>query len=351
MQCERGNNFLNFTIRDELTHQKLTLFQENKFQFQKYQFKMKCIQKLCQRAKNLNGEGRCSVCEDVIKENEKKHKKVEKTKVKEVAVDLKLMVHTHEKLSRGEKVEPDIVSNLLLAGVINILDQHDTIVEAETRIKALEQEKVSNEARLEAIENWVLKQDEKIKELDDKLINMDENGVILKENKIMETLKQKVIGLEINLGTMKNIQACKKQPEKSNLREKKCEDCGETYARNCDLEHHLESCHSKEKKHECNSCGKRFHLKWRLKKHVMIHTTETKTCQYYSKQLECPYQEIGCMFLHEPNSQGEVQDDIEKEIDDAQIECNLCGCTFLDTDELEYHIEDAHRWLKNLSIN
>jgi hypothetical protein len=48
------------------------------------------------------------------------------------------------------------------------------------------------------------------------------------------------------------------------------------------------------------------------------------------------------MFLHEPNSQGEVQDDIEKDIEDAQIECNLCGYTFLDTDELEYHIEQAH---------
>ena len=35
------------------------------------------------------------------------------------------------------------------------------------------------------------------------------------------------------------------------------------------------------------------------------------------------------------------------EIDDAQSECNLCGCTFLDNDELEYRIEDAHRRMKN----
>jgi hypothetical protein len=211
---------------------------------------MKCIQQLCQRTKNLNDDGRCNVCEYVIKENEKRQEKIKKTKVKEVAVDLKLMDHTHEKLSRGEKVEPNIVSNLLLAGVINILAQHDTIVEAETRIETFEHDKVSNEARLEAIENWVLKQDEQIKELGAKLMNMDENGVILEENKDMKTLKQKVMGLEINFGTMKNVQACKNQQDKANLTEKKCKDCSQTFARNCDLEHHLESCHDKEKKHE-----------------------------------------------------------------------------------------------------
>ena len=45
--------------------------------------------------------------------------------------------------------------------------------------------------------------------------------------------------------------------------------------------------------------------------------------------LECPYQEI----------------------DDAQSECNLCGCTSLDNDELEYRIEDARRRMKSLTIN
>ena len=62
------------------------------------------------------------------------------------------------------------------------------------------------------------------------------------------------------------------------------------------------------------------------------------------------------MFLHETSDkvdhgQDEIQDIIEEEMDDAQVECNLCGCTFLDTDELEYHIEDAHKWMKNLLIH
>ena len=86
--------------------------------------------------------GRCNVCEDVIKDNEKNHKLMEKNKLEKVAVDLKFMADIHKKLSIGGKVEPDVVSNLLLAGVINILAQYDTMVEVETRIILLEQEKV-----------------------------------------------------------------------------------------------------------------------------------------------------------------------------------------------------------------
>ena len=50
-----------------------------------------------------------------------------------------------------------------------------------------------NRKKCEALENCVLKQDEHIKELGNKLMNIDENGVILKENKAMETLNQKII--------------------------------------------------------------------------------------------------------------------------------------------------------------
>ena len=93
--------------------------------------------------------------------------------------------------------------------------------------------------------------------------------------------------------------------------------------------------------------------------HSRIHSEATKVCRYYINKLECPYQEIGCMFLHknadnfehvQEKLRDETKDTIEVEMDDAQIECNLCGCTFLDQDELEYHIEDAHRWMKNLTI-
>ena len=39
------------------------------------------------------------------------------------------MIKTHKKLSKGEQVDSQIVSNLLLGGVINIIAQRDTIEE------------------------------------------------------------------------------------------------------------------------------------------------------------------------------------------------------------------------------
>ena len=61
---------------------------------------MKCSQKLCQRSKNLNTNGNCDVCEEVIKETEKKHEKVEqKRMINKVEVD---MIKIHKKLINGE---------------------------------------------------------------------------------------------------------------------------------------------------------------------------------------------------------------------------------------------------------
>ena len=58
------------------------------------------------------------------------------------------MLETHQKLSKGERVKPEVVSNLLLSGIINILAQHDAIVEAELKIETLEHENISNQARI-----------------------------------------------------------------------------------------------------------------------------------------------------------------------------------------------------------
>ena len=54
---------------------------------------MKCSQKLCNRSKNLNSFGNCEVCEEVIKETNKKHEKVkEKRVIDRVEVDMKHMI-------------------------------------------------------------------------------------------------------------------------------------------------------------------------------------------------------------------------------------------------------------------
>ena len=43
-----------------------------------------------------------------------------------------------------------------------------------------------------------------------------------------------------------------------------------------------------------------FVLNWRLKKHEELHEINyTRKCHYFNNQKVCPFEEFGCMFLHE----------------------------------------------------
>ena len=77
------------------------------------------------------------------------------------------MVNTHSQIARGIKVDQEVVSNLLLGGVINILHQHDTIDEMDERIKSVEQIITTDKLRIELLENWTKKQAEELKNLYD----------------------------------------------------------------------------------------------------------------------------------------------------------------------------------------
>ena len=132
---------------------------------------MKCKQKLCNRNKNLCTNGNCNVCDEAIKEVFKQNQKENPKKpIEEIHVDLEAMVKTHEKLLKGELVDPKDVSALLLAGVIKILNQHDTIDKLEDRMKKIECQSLTNKFRTESMENWVVHQGETIKDLEEKLL-------------------------------------------------------------------------------------------------------------------------------------------------------------------------------------
>ena len=61
----------------------------------------------------------------------------------------------------------------------------------------------------------------------------------------------------------------------------KCDECDETFGKNCDLESHIEQSHDSVNKFECDKCGKNFVLQWRLKKHQDIHTNQNiRKCHY-----------------------------------------------------------------------
>ena len=80
-------------------------------------------------------------------------------------------------------------------------------------------------------------------------------------------------------------------------KEIKCNICDEKFDQTFKLENHL-------KEHEvetfkCDECGKTFYLKWRLAKHKTIHETiNVRFCHYFNNDKLCPFEEIGCMFLH-----------------------------------------------------
>ena len=54
-----------------------------------------------------------------------------------------------------------------------------------------------------------------------------------------------------------------------------------------------------------------FVTNWRLKKHVKMHSNpRVKQCKYYKNDEHCPYDDLGCMFGHDLNTQ--VVDIIEQ---------------------------------------
>ena len=63
------------------------------------------------------------------------------------------------------------------------------------------------------------------------------------------------------------------------------------------LENHLKE--QEVESFKCDECEKTFYLKWRIAKHKTIHDKiNVKFCHYFNNNKLCPFEEIGCMFLH-----------------------------------------------------
>ena len=79
----------------------------------------------------------------------------------------------------------------------------------------------------------------------------------------------------------------------------KCKLCDHSFKRFVDLETHIMTNHSKYQNFQCNKCEKRFVLKWRLRKHMVIHSqVNVKNCHYFNNGKKCPFEQFGCKFLH-----------------------------------------------------
>ena len=235
----------------------------------------------------------------------------------------------------------------------------------------MEQMILTDKLRIESLENWVLKQDAKIQELSINESHLDKNT---DQNKFGD-LQERISSIESD---MKNSEVDRKKSEENNLENDdakkgvflRCEHCDDKFTKAIELETHMNE-HGLVKKHICEVCEKGFHLKWRLNKHKQMHNEDYRShfCHFYNNNLECPFIQVGCMFQHKKSGpcpqknctrnrcefeheQGEkdevleaFDDEEEKEEEstiDDEVECSLCGCTFVDKVELDWHMKDNH---------
>ena len=235
---------------------------------------------------------------------------------------------------------------------------------------------------------------EEINKLKDEVKVVPELRRIIKE--LQETV-QELIKDKKDLTNEENIvmkphecRKCDKTfPTRKNLRQHivedhqfkiECNNCEKVFMKRCDLELQILSEHETAEVFECSDCEKTFVLKWRLHKHRMNHSIKgIRQCYYFNNNLDCPFSQLGCMFAHEPSKtckfdqncatkfcaykhsmieeNRSVIEDIEEEFegietlqenvndhetDDDQVECPKCCCTFLDQEELDYHVRVDH---------
>ena len=157
---------------------------------------------------------------------------------------------------------------------------------------------LTDKLRIELLENWTQKQAEELKHLREQLEGKDSEKVALENLEVkvkaatteIDSLKQQVKEVNTDLD---NQSGDKKAITLS------CEHCDVKFNKAIDLETHMEE-HGLVKKHSCDLCEKKFHLKWRLKKHEQNHTKDSRAgyCHYYNNQKECPFVNAGCMFKH-----------------------------------------------------
>ena len=239
---------------------------------------MKCKQRACNRNKKLLNNGFCNVCNKAIMDINAENNAQKKVN-EAIIMDL---INVNEKLRQGEIVDQNVVNGLIMGGIISLITKKAELDEdLEARITQLEVDEKTSKSRIESLESWIQKHDEKLKEISAKGEKNHEN---------IEMLKRKLVSLE---GMPKQD-----KDEARIVIEKKCKHCEETFSRNCDLEKHMDE-HENGKGFKCNTSEKTFHLKWRLNKHEKNHNENgVKHCRYFSHQEPCPCEAIGCKSLH-----------------------------------------------------
>ena len=106
--------------------------------------------------------------------------------------------------------------------------------------------------------------------------------------------------------------------------------------------------HKEAEKFPCNVCNKVFQTNWRLAKHLKNHKRKNvRICKYFKKGQFCPFEKVGCKFLHScskiesENKAEKISDDESK--DENPFKNNTITMGENDENELGHRNEKLHK--------
>ena len=85
-----------------------------------------------------------------------------------------------------------------------------------------------------------------------------------------------------------------------------------------------------------------------------VHTESIMTCNYFLNKIECPFEELGCKFMHDnTKNESDSGEDKDNEDDDESTKednfCYFCKQDFDDPKSLEEHtiLQHMDRFTRN----
>ena len=156
------------------------------------------------------------------------------------------------------------------------------------------------------LEEFEILKDKHKKEISDlkETVEKQETRIEMLE-KLANDKKVKDHGGAVNLDT--------KNHAKRKMVQLNCNKCDIKFSKFCDLELHIKKNHGNYEEQECDQCDKKFVTAWRLRKHRRIHFQKfTKICNYFKMKRSCPFEELGCKFIHDVHKLDKV---VQKDVD------------------------------------
>ena len=158
--------------------------------------------------------------------------------------------------------------------------------------------------------------------------------------------------------SVKSAKDLKKHIKNKHPAEINCTKCEETFPKYSDLEEHIKNIHLEKDKYKCDECGKSFVLKWRLKKHLTIHSDQDiKGCHYFNNQKTCPFETLGCMFAHKLMGECKFKKKCNNKLcsyqhetgSESSLQCQQCEENMESHDALIDHVETLHVIKENMN--